>query len=233
MLIERERAAFVRRILTILGAVAFCWCAATEPARAACPAVNAKVAEAQTALRAAEPARDATVGDFERRLGLIQDAYDDTTAAETIRSTTLGGCGDIQQVYNVMMTRAWADLLFAYLKPSLDFYIPGPACRQISRLHTVSIVLEADETMNRSLISWNPIDDRVAATRDHITKLVDAAAAYLKIDLPPTESAEGAAGKDKFGLDVAKSRAPIDCAASVTEPNVPKTLLTAIFAPAT
>jgi hypothetical protein len=227
---ERRRAiGLLWRVLLTLGAIAF-WCSAVRaPAGAVCPAVNEKVAAAQTMLRAAEPARDSTPADFERRLGLLQSAYDDTTAAETIRSTTPGGCGDIQQVYNVMMTHAWADLLFAYLKPSLEFYIADPSCKQISQLHTTSIVVEAEETMNRSLISWNPIDERVAATREHITELVNAAAAYLKIALPPVAAAEDFARQDKFGWDIAKSRAPIDCAASVSEPNVPKALLTAVF----
>jgi hypothetical protein len=220
------------RIAPILGALAFWFCASAEPARAACPAVNDRVAAAQSALRAAEPAHDATALDFERRLALIQNAYDEDANAETIRTTTADGCGDIQQVYSIVMTHAWADLLFAYLEPSLDSYIADPSCRFISRLHTASMLLEADETMNRSLISWNPSDARVAATRDHITNLVDGAATYLKIPLPPAEKAEDFARQDKFGWDVAKSRAPIDCAASVAEPNVPKAMLSAIFTPA-
>ncbi len=221
----------MRHLSIVAGIALLACCAAVRPAAAACPAVNTEVAAAQTALRAAEPARDASAADFERRLALVQTAYDAAARAETIRSTTPGGCGDLQQVYTIAMTHAWADLLFAYLKPSLEFYIPEPACRLVSQLHTISIVLEADETMRRSLISWNPVDDRVEAVRDHVTKLVDEAASFLKIELPQSDAAEDAARLDKFRWDVAKSRAPADCAAGVTDPNVPKPLLTAIFTP--
>jgi len=181
-------------------------------------------------LRAAEPARDATPADFERRIGLIESAYEDAAAAETIRTTTPGGCSDIQQVYDSMLTLSWAGLLLAYLKPSFEFYVEDPSCKAISRLQTQSTILDADETMNRSLISWNPFDPRLIANRDHVTKLVDVAAAYAHVPLPGPGQAEDYARQDRYLLEAARQKVTVDCAASVTDPRIPTSIVDRIFA---
>jgi hypothetical protein len=208
-------------------ALALAVVAAPSSARAACSEVDAKLATAQAALRAAEPARDATVADFQRRLGLVVDAYDATTAAETIRETTPGGCGDIQQLYNSLQTLAWTELVLAYLKPSIEYYMTDYHCVDVSQIQTLSAVASADETMNRSLISWNPFRPDLIATRDHVTRMVVAAAAYLHIPLPPPEKAEDLARAEKFRLDVARKGLQADCFAS-TKPVIPKAVVTMI-----
>jgi len=213
---------FAFTLILVLGASA-------APASADCPRVDTELAAARDALRSAEPAHDATQADFDRRLALLGAAYAHVEQAETIRSTTVGGCGDIQQVYGGMVERAWADLLLTYLKPSLEFYVNDPACKAISRLQTQAMLLDADEAMNHSLISWNPVDPRVIAMRDHVTHLVDSAAAVSKIPLPEPERAEDYARQYTSQLAALESNTTVDCTASITDPNVPKTIAERIF----
>jgi hypothetical protein len=220
----------VRRALLAPLALFAIFFAGYATARAECPEVTHKLIEAQATLRAAEPAHDATPADFERRMGLIESAYEDASDAETIRTTTPGGCSDIQQVYDGMLTVSWAGLLLAYLKPSFEFYVGDASCKALSQLQTQSLILDADETMNRSLIAWNPFDPRLIANRAHVTHLVDAAAAYLHVPLPGPEQAEDYARQDRYLLEGAREKATVDCAASVTDSHIPPSIVDRIFA---
>lgn len=204
--------------------------AGAPSARAAtCPEADTKLLTAQADLRAAEPARDASVSDFARRLKSIADAAEATNDANAVLTTTPGGCHDIQQVYNVLQTSSWVHLLVAYLKPSLEFYVTDDNCRLLSRIETQSAVANAYATMNRSLIYWNPADPQEIAVRDHVTELVLTTAARLGITLPSPDTAGEFARDKKYALDVARSRIAADCEGSMPAAIVPPPIAAIAF----
>jgi len=83
--------------------------------------------------------------------------------------------------------------------------------------------------MNRSLISWNPIDPQAIATRAHVTSLVLSTAQRAGVDLPPPVTAGEFARDKHFGFDVARSRVSTDCAAALPATIVPPEIGALIF----
>jgi hypothetical protein len=221
----------VRRLLRA-GFALFALCLAfsgAQAARAECPQADVDLARAQSLLQSAEPARDSSVADFARRLQAIADADRLTRAADTVLTTTQGGCHDIQQVYNQLQTAAWVHLLVAYLKPSLEFYLSDDGCRALSQIATQSAVANANATMNRSLIYWNPIDPQQITTRVHVSKLVVTTAARSIMDLPADQFAGEFAHVKQYALDVARSRVTTDCASTLPKAVVPAEVAAIVF----
>jgi hypothetical protein len=203
--------------------------AGAQAARADCPKADADLFKAQALLQSAEPARDSSVEDFARRLQAIAAADRLSLDANTVLTTTQGGCHDIQQVYNQLQTEAWVHLLVAYLKPSLEFYLSDDACRTLSRIATQSAIANANATMNRSLIYWNPIDAQEIATRAHVTELVVTTAHRSNMDLPADQFAGEFAHNKQYALDVARSRVTTDCASTLAKTVVPADIATIAF----
>jgi hypothetical protein len=221
----------VRRLLRAGFALFALWLAfaGAQAARADCAQADVDLARAQALLKSAEPSRDSSVADFARRLQAIADADRLTDDANTVLTTTPGGCHDIQQVYNQLQTAAWVHLLVAYLKPSLEFYLSDDDCRALSRIATQSAVANADATMNRSLIYWNPIDPQEIATRVHVTELVATTAQRSSMDLPADQFAGEFAHVKQYALDVARSRVTTDCASTLPKTVVPADIATIAF----
>jgi hypothetical protein len=221
----------VRRMLRAGFALFAVWLAfaGAQTARADCPQADVDLARAQGLLQSAEPARDSSVADLARRLREIADAHRLTSDANTVLTTTVGGCHDIQQVYNQLQTAAWVHLLIAYLKPSLEFYLSDDGCLTLSRIATQSAIANANATMNRSLIYWNPIDPKEITTRDHVTKLVVTTATRSSMELPADQFAGEFAHNKQYALDVARSRITTDCASTLPKTVVPTEIATAVF----